>query len=572
MSSNSPSQSKRNRGVILTSVGWRKLEKAKKESGQHFTKEQIRDRTGLSIQTISRIRKRKVAVDQDSLECYVKAFGLEKLSGEDYTHVRQENQQQDWGDAPNVSVFYDRCEEIAQLQQWVLEEDCRLIALLGMGGIGKTALAVKFGQNFKTEFEIVVWRSLQNAPTLEELLGSVLQSIMQMLQEDPVVPTSLDGKLSKLMEYFRDKRCLLILDNAETILSAGGGAGHCMEGYEGYGQLFQRIGELSHQSCLLVTSREKPKDIVALEGEEKKVRSLQLGGLKREDGRKLFQHRGQFTGTDAEWIKVIEHYGGNPFALKMVAAGIQQLFDGSIAEALEYIGQGVLVFNDIRDLLDRQFSRLSPVEQEVMLWLAINREPVSVKELKQDVVSVTSKQELPQALYSLLRRSLIEKTGKQFSLQPVVKEYVTERLVKQVCQEIVTSRERAESSSPVALLQTHALMKASAKDCIRETQRQLIVQPLLEQLLIELGSQQKLVQMLKDVLEQQRHQAPILTGYAGGNVLNLLAYLKIDLRGYDFSNLTIRQADLQCVNLAEANFQNTAFDKSVFATSFKKAG
>ncbi|WP_017317966.1 NB-ARC domain-containing protein [Mastigocladopsis repens] len=521
MSSNSPSQSKRNRGVILTPVGWRKLEKAEKRSGQRFTKEQLCDRTGLSIQTISRIRKRKVAVDQDSLECYVKAFGLEKLSDEDYTHVRQENQRQDWGDAPNVSVFYDRCEEMAQLQQWVLEENCRLVALLGMGGIGKTALAVKFGQKFKTEFEVVVWRSLQNPPTLEELLGSVLQSIMQMLQEDPVVPTSLDGKLSKLMEYFRDKRCLLILDNAETILSVGGEAGHCMEGYEGYGQLFQRIGEVSHQSCLLVTSREKPKDIVALEGEEKKVRttcrracaSLQLRGLKPEDGRKLFEPRGQFTGTDAEWIRLIKYYGGNPFALKMVAAGIQQLFDGSIAEVLEYIGQGVLVFNDIRDLLDRQFSRLSPVEQEVMLWLAINREPVSVKELKQDVVSVTSKQELPDALYSLLRRclietaprSLIEKAGKQFSLQPVVKEYVTERLVKQVCKEIVSSRERAESSSPVALLQTHALMKATAKDCIRETQRQLIVQPLLEQLLIELGSQQKLVQMLKDVLEQQRH-------------------------------------------------------------------
>lgn len=505
MSSNSPSQHKRYRGVILTPVGWRKLEQAEKESGQHFTKEQIRDRTGLSIQTISRIRKRKVGVDQDSLECYVKAFGLEKLSNEDYTHVRQENQRQDWGDAPNVSVFYDRCEEMAQLQQWILAENCRLVALLGMGGIGKTALATKFARDFKTEFEIIVWRSLQNAPTLEELLASVLQSIMQMLQEDPVVPTSLNGKLSKLMEYFRDKRCLLILDNAETILSAGGGAGNCMAKHEGYSQLFKRIGEVSHQSCLFVTSREKPKDIVALEGEEKKVRSLQLGGLKPEDGRKLFQDRGQFTGTDAEWIRLIEHYGGNPFALKMVAAGIQQLFDGSIAEVLEYIGQGVLVFNDIRDLLDRQFSRLSPVEQEVMLWLAINREPVSVKELKQDVVSVTSKQQLPQALYSLLRRSLIEKAGKQFSLQPVVKEYVTERLVKQVCQERVSCRERTESYSPIALLQTHALIKASAKDYIQETQKRLIVQPLLEQLLIELGSQQELVQRLKDLLEQQRH-------------------------------------------------------------------
>ncbi|WP_026732143.1 eIF2A-related protein [Fischerella sp. PCC 9605] len=585
MNSNSPSQRRRNRGVILTEQGRRKLqeairaaeeehnhakrfsiEKLHQHIEEHLLQLNLLRRSSISLQTVQRFW-REDKVDKKSLKGIFLAFGLE-LTDEDYTHAQQENPQYDWGEAPDLPLFYDRSEELAQLQQWVLEDRCCLVALLGMGGIGKTTLAVKLAQakQIKAEFEIVVWRSLQNAPPLEELLGSVLQSIMQMLQEDPIVPTSLDGKLSKLMEYLQQKRCLLILDNAETILSAGR-AGHCRGGYEGYGQLFQRIGKVNHKSCLIVTSREKSREIALLEGE--KVRSLQLGGLKPEDGRKLFEDKGQFTGTDAEWIKLIEHYGGNPFALKMVAAASQQLFNGRIADLLKYIGQGRLVFNDIRDLLDRQFSRLSPVEQEVMLWLAINREPVSVEELEKDVVSVTSRQELPEALYSLLRRSLIEKAGKQFSLQPVVTEYVTEQLVKQVCQEIASSRERAESSSPLAFLQTHALMKATAKDYIRETQKQLIVQPLLEQLLIEIGSQQKLVILLQDLLEQQRHQAAILAGYAGGNVLNLLAHLQVNLQRYDFSNLTIRQADLQCVNLARVNFQNTAFDQSVFATSLK---
>lgn len=41
---------------------------------------------------------------------------------------------------------------------------------------------------------------------------------MPLQGDDPIIPASLDGKLSKVMEYLRSQRCLLILDNAETIL------------------------------------------------------------------------------------------------------------------------------------------------------------------------------------------------------------------------------------------------------------------------------------------------------------------------------------------------------------------
>ncbi|MBW4667585.1 MAG: hypothetical protein KME60_09160 [Cyanomargarita calcarea GSE-NOS-MK-12-04C] len=532
-------QNRRIRGVVLTLKGWDKLQTSitqaeLTENAQNgFTLEELSSRMALSLHTISRIQGRLEPVDKSSLQSAFAAFGLE-LCNHDYTRpsppddleVRHACPEYDWTEAPDVSVFCGRSLELVQLRQWVLEERCRLVALLGIGGIGKSTLAVNLGLQVQAEFEVVVWRSLQNAPPVEENLTSILQFLLWALRLDIVIPESFDGKLSKLMECLQSNRCLLILDNVETILSSGGQAGQCRPGYEGYGQLLKRVGEVPHQSCVLLTSREKPKEITLLEGERTGVKSLPLKGLNPTEGQELFLQKEEFTGMKLE--------------------------------------QGALIFEDICDLLECQFQRLSVVEEEVMYWLAINREPVSFAELAEDMVTSASKRLVPSAIKSLLQRSLIEKNDEYFFLQPVVMEYTAQRLVEQVFQELV-----GEKSVHLHLFQTHALIKATAKNYIRETQKQLIVQPLLEKLLLEIGSQQKLVVLLQDVLSQQKHQAPILAGYVGGNVLNLLKHLQVNLQEYDFSNLTIRQADLQRINSAGVNFQNTAFDKSLFATSLK---
>ncbi len=91
-----------------------------------------------------------------------------------------------------------------------------------------------------------------------------------------------------------------------------------------------------------------------------------------------------------------------------MAAATQDLFSGSIAAILHYVQQGAAVFDDIRDLLQRQFDRLTDIEQEMLFWLAIHREPVSLFELSQDLVMKSSRRRLPDAIQSLLRRCLIE--------------------------------------------------------------------------------------------------------------------------------------------------------------------
>lgn len=440
---------KRSRGLILTFKGWKKLQSAIRAESedmhkQDLTLEELSDRTCLSPHTISRIQGRLEAVDKSSLQSAFAAFTLE-LCECDYTRphsqfndleAQRATPEYDWGEAPDVSVFYGRSMELLQLQQWVLEERCRLVTLLGIGGIGKSTLAVKLGLQVQSDFEVVVWRSLQNAPTVEENLTSILQFLLWALRKEVVIPQTEDGKLSKLMECLINHRCLLILDDAETILSNNGQTGKCRPGYEGYGQLLKRIGEVSHNSCILVTSREKLREIALLEGERTKVKTLPLKGLNPIEGRELFQQKGQFTGTKQQWQSLIEYYGGNPYILKMIATTTLELFDGRIGSFLEYVEQG-MQFEDISNLLEPQFNRLSVVEQEVMYTLAINREPMSLADLATSI----QKPQLLQAVKSLLQRSLIEKSGKQFFLQPVMMEYVMQRLsVKsESCKKLIVS-------------------------------------------------------------------------------------------------------------------------------------
>ncbi|PSB56203.1 NB-ARC domain-containing protein [Chamaesiphon polymorphus] len=579
------SKSRRERGAILTAKGWQKLQQAiqaveaAQNWGQRLTREQIADRTGLSLQTITRILKRKQAVDRLSIEYFLRGFELQLAQGDcappsypfEQLAARQEDPRQDWGEAIDVSVFYGREQDLARLQQWLADDCCRLVAIVGIGGIGKSALAVKLGLQLQPEFEIAIWRSLANAPPLADFLESVLQFLLWAQREDPLVPASLDGRLTKLMTCLQRQRCLLIVDNVETILSSGSQAGQYREGYEGYGQLLRSLGEVPHQSCVLLTSREKPKEIALLEGEQLPVRSCQLAGLDVNEGRELFQSKGAFVGTDAEWLKLIEHYRGNPLALKMVAALVRDFLEGRIAAVLDYIDRGMAVFEDIRDLLARQVERLAPAEREVLLWLAINREPTSLAALERDLVTLATGRSLPDAIQSLLRRSIVEQSAAGFTLQPVVMAYVTELAIERVCAEICSPQQSAAESAPLSpiapdfLLQTHAIVKAQSKDFIRETQIRSIVQPILERLLTTLGGRQSIERRFQELLQQQRRSPQ--PGYLGGNLLNLLVYLNTDLQNWDFSSLNVWQADLRQTSLHRVNFQHANLSKSMFAES-----
>ena len=489
--------------------------------------------------------------------------GYKKLSL--FTKQAAQNKHQDWGDAVDVSIFFGRQLELAQLSNWIIVDRCRLVALLGIGGIGKTSLSIKLAQQVQDDFEYLIWLSLRNAPVVEEVLAKLINFVSHHQKNH--LPETVHERISYLLDYLRSHRCLILLDNAETILSSGNRAGDYLPGYQGYGELFQRLGDASHQSCLILTSREKPKQIVYQEGDNFPVRSLQLYGLQENECKQILRAKGVFDASENELCELIIRYSGNPLALKIIATAIQDLFDNNISE---FISQGTSVFGDIRDLLSQQFNRLSSLETEVMYWLAINREPVSLQELKSDLISPVSSSKLLEVLESLLRRCLIEKSREakfrtsKFTQQPVVMEYVTECLIENVFAEIVNSNVKTYHGTSLQFLQNYALMKATSVDYVRETQIRLIIQPLISQLRQIFITTNQIENHLQNIVKIQQQEYPLEPGYISGNIINLLCQLQVDLTGYNFSHLAVWQAYLKDTTLHNVNFQNADLTKSIF--------
>jgi WD40 repeat protein/DNA-binding SARP family transcriptional activator len=461
----------------------------------------------------------------------------------------------DWGEAPEIGAFYGRQAELAELEHWLVAGRCRVVAVLGMGGVGKTALAAKLTQGLASQFDFVIWRSLLNAPPLAEILRGCLQFLSA--QQITNLPDSLDERLALLLDQLRQRRCLLVLDNMETILQSGERAGYYRPGYEEYGQLIQRLGEARRQSCLLLISRERPRGFARLERDTVLVRSLPLAGLEAGAGQEILKTR-DLSGSTAAKAALVKRYSGNPLALKLVVETIHEFFEGDITA---FLTEETLVFDDIRDVLDQQCARLSALEQESMFWLAIEREAISAQALWDNLAprGRESKRAFLEALRSLQRRSLLEKSGEGFTLQNVVTEYITDRLIAQVCQEIETEA--------LDLFVSHALLKAQAKEYIRQSQARLILQPIVQRLVARLG-QAGIETKLKHILTTLQAEAPLSPGYAGGNILNLLLHLGCEVRGYDFSRLTVWQAYLRGVALPEVNFAGADLSRSVFTDTF----
>ncbi len=483
------------------------------------------------------------------------------------------SQRRDWGEVVDITFFYGRQEELKNLSAWIEDDRCRLIAMVGMGGLGKTALSVKLAKNLEDQFDFVVWRSLNTAKPPEELLTNIIYFLSQ--QRDNLLQNDLDSLVGRLLEYLQRYRCLLVLDNFESVLKGEENVGMYRRGYEGYGTLLKRVGEVSHQSCLVVTSREMPEEVAMLEGDILPVRVLPVVGLDVKAAQRVLEAKG-LRGIGNDLYRLVEWYRGNPLALKIAASSIKDLFSGNVSRFLE---QRTLVFSGIGSLLDQQFRRLTGLEKQVMIWLAINRDPLSANDLRSDIVPTVEQSELMTALGSLKRRSLIEQNPVGFTQQPVVMEYVTMQLVDQLYREISQEQPlgvlpgiQAKLNKQLFYLRHYAVVKATAKDYLRQGQVRQIMEPLVSKLMTHFGNKQEIAQQLINLLEDLRVRelrpettAKAMPSYGAGNILNLFWHLGLDLKDLDFSNLTIRQAYLPEVKLHNVNFSKCDLVKTVFA-------
>jgi WD40 repeat protein len=484
-------------------------------------------------------------------------------------------------DLPQVSsveldnrFFYGRTEELAMLTDWCLSERCRAIFTIGMGGMGKTTLAWEAARQLEGYFDLTIWRSLLNLPPVLELCSDLLRSLNSQSLD---VPSSLEAQIELLIACLRRTRCLLILDNVESILEGKVQSGQYLPGYEGYDRLFRALCELPHQSCAIFTGREKPHTIARAQiVNPQLVRSMTVGGMTSVAGHQLVQYYGCPQLPEQMWQEIHSHYGGNPLALKIATITAVEMTGGGekILDLYPLMKKGQLQFRNIDDILKRQFERLSAIEQQLVYWLAIEREPISGAQLRSNLVF---NQEIPSeiinAIQSLSRRCIITSKDRNWSIEPVTVAYVTSRSIDLFVAELAPPHLTELITEPIERfchLNTYAIIQAQIKDYLRQAQIQSILRPILERLCELWGDRDRLSQHLQQILAIWQTLDPIPAGYLAGNILNLLLELEPDrsLKDLDCSWLPIRSAYLADAILERVNFAGAIFERSVFTQAF----
>lgn len=312
--------------------------------------------------------------------------------------------------APQVINFYSRDSDLKTLDDWIFNQKTRLVAVLGVSGIGKTTLVKRFVDVNSTNFEIIIWKSLKYPKSLELLTKDLLQ-VCQVEAK-----ATIDDRLKQLLDILTEKKCLIVLDDVQNIFLPGEFAGQYQPKYQDYQNFFKLIAEIEHQSTLILISQEQCAEMDCLDRELYPIKSLDLSGLNDVEILKGTGLKGEES-----WLNLINLYEGNPVYLKNVAGLIKNIFDGQVAD---FLGENHLVIT--QDMpFPQLFNRLSPIEQQIVLALSKFDQPVTREDLIQALDF--SSMDLIQGLQSLQKRYLVRKiTGEKvrFDLSQIFREYV----------------------------------------------------------------------------------------------------------------------------------------------------
>ncbi|MEH2159243.1 NB-ARC domain-containing protein [Nostoc sp.] len=254
------------------------------------------DYCAISEATLKRFREAKERITGSTFKIFCQVLNL---NWEDVAE-NEADTNRDLSEAPSPINFYGRIQELAELQQWLSQKDCRLALIHGMGGIGKSTLARHLADRVADKYERLIWLSLESAPPFQKILIKLVQFLSKGEQEE--------GDIYQLMQYLHYQKCLIVLDAWEEIMDS-----HSAD-YTIYNVFVERVAKESHKSCLLLLSRRKPDNIAILEG--KFVLSKKLLPLIKKDVKEFLSAEGLF-GTDIELDKFSERYN-NPWILKRI--------------------------------------------------------------------------------------------------------------------------------------------------------------------------------------------------------------------------------------------------------------
>ncbi len=360
--------------------------------------------------------------------------------------------------AMSPGVMHGYQSALQDMSQWLVESTrvggrSHLIGLWGLLGVGKTLLLEQAITHSGVRFEGIIWRSLQDQPTLNELSISLLAGM-------GVVATG--QATSHLLSLMTSRSLLIVLESAEAILQAGSLAGDYVPGCESYVSFFQSAA--NSRSCVVLTGIEGPVNWVRQGGHggSKQARSLLLSGLDQPEAIALLE--AENLTEPSHWPALTCRYQGHPLSLKLAARVIREMFNGRV-EA--FLHQSPILFNGIFQLLSPTFDRLSVFERDMLYWLAIGESDLSLAELESTLPLDFGATELISALDSLKQRSLLRVPPQSdppiFQIPSLVKAYAIYRLRQLMSQPGAT---RVPADLPIDPLDRRSTVRRSSPESV----------------------------------------------------------------------------------------------------------
>ncbi len=319
----------------------------------------------------------------------------------------------------NMTAFVGRQNELLEVRKRVFDPECRLLTLVGAGGIGKTRLALEVARQSEDEFRdgviFVSLASLENPALLE---ATILEALGLKISGDKA--------RQQLTESLRDKHLLLVLDNFEHLLEVSNVVSIILEhalGVRVFATSREALG-LRSEWVIELEGLPNPDHFSALESQD-------AANLFSTSARRVNSSFKLELGDLPDFSRICKAVAGMPLGLEIASSWTRVLSLGEIAEELEHDPDSLEISSrdlplrqrSLRAVFEHSWNLLRPVEQAILARLSVFRGGFD-----RDAALEIAGARLP-SLLALVQKSLVQKNPeKRFELHSIVRQYSNRKL------------------------------------------------------------------------------------------------------------------------------------------------
>lgn len=321
-----------------------------------------------------------------------------------------------------LNPFVGRQNEVADVSARLNNAECRLLTLTGLGGSGKTRLAIEVGQALAPHFKHgVVFIGLQALTKSDLLVSAIGQALGLMFYEK-------DEPQQQLINYLQGKSLLLLLDNFEHLLEGAGLVSDLLENAPGIKVLVTSREALNLQEEWLypLNGLTTPPSVYATDLEDYEAVRLFLYHAQR------IQPGFQLANEHEAVIHICKMTAGLPLAIEIAASWLKGLSAAQIAtemqnnfDFLATTARNVEVrHRSIRAVFDQSWKLLADDERQTFARLSVFRGGFD-RDAAQAVASASLI-----LLVGLVEKSLLQRqTSGRYEIHELLRQFGEEKLI-----------------------------------------------------------------------------------------------------------------------------------------------